>query len=192
MVPIIYFSGRTHIEPKDGDIRNLKEIKKINITYDNSTIGVGSFQTEKEYLDQKILKYENEEGAQKFLNEWTGAFFKYYQPEFQKALINDLKKKGIVGTNYSENEALTLKVKLLYIEPGFNAGVTIKPAFIHLDCVFIDKQENILLSYSIKNAVGYLATNNPTLPTSARITEAYKKAAEVLAKKIKKDLKKIK
>ena len=48
------FSFSQKITIEEGDFSFLKEVTKLNVTYDYSEMGVGKFKTEKEYTDKKV------------------------------------------------------------------------------------------------------------------------------------------
>ena len=66
-----------------GELKNLKGITEYNVTFDYSEIMVNGFNSEAEYLEDKMKKRENVEGkAEKFKEEWYANRKNMYEPAF--------------------------------------------------------------------------------------------------------------
>src|SRR5438874_13730448 len=52
-------SGMTALQ--SGDVKNLANVKKLNITYEYKDMGVGAFRNEADYIDKKYKEMEDKE-----------------------------------------------------------------------------------------------------------------------------------
>jgi hypothetical protein len=177
---VIVFTG--------GDVRNLKSVGTINIVYDYTNMQVGKHSSEEEYIKEKLKNFEGDEEKQKeFLQKWKDAHSEQYEPAFEKVLNKYLAKLNIVATNYTTSAPVTLKVKTIKMEPGFNVFVAKQHAYIYAECIFTDVENNVILRYLIEYAPGRSAGYSD-FDTCSRIAESYGKAAKMLAKQIREDI----
>ncbi|MEI7597220.1 MAG: hypothetical protein WCK02_15840 [Bacteroidota bacterium] len=175
-----------------GDIKSLDGVKKLNIIYDFTELGVGAFRKEQDYIDKKYKEYEEKEKGKgdKFKEAWFAARKKTYEPVFE-LMFNKYAAKDIMmsGTNYATDNEYTLVVKTVFIEPGMNIGIAAKPAFIDLECTFKDKSGAVLCVFYLKNAIGQQAMGFD-YDVSSRLKESYAKSAKMLIGIIAKERKK--
>lgn len=175
-----------------GDINSLKTIKKVNIVYDYSDLGVGAFRKEQDYVDKRYKELEEKEKGRgdKFKESWVNDRKKSFEPHFEE-LFNKYAAKDIdmTGTNYSTDNEYTLVVHTVFIEPGVNIGIYRKPAYIDMECTFKNKAGEALCVFFVKNAVGAQAMGFDYDVTS-RLVESYGKAAKMLIGCIAKERKK--
>lgn len=177
-----------------GDISTLTDVRTVNIVYSYTDLGVGAFRKEEDYLTKKCddIAKKPREGAscEKFKKDWTDARKARFEPRFE-LLFNKYGEKSafMTGTNYSTNQDVTLEVHTVFIEPGYNIGISKKPAYIDLECTFKDKSGKSLCVIYIKNAVGSQAMGYD-FDVNSRIVESYSMAAKMLTGLIKKERKK--
>ncbi len=174
-----------------GDVSTLDNVKSVNIIYDYSNLGVGAFRKEEDYIKKRSDDMEAKEkgSSEKFKQDWVDARKRRYEPKFEelfKKIGQD--EIGMDGTNYATTNDVTLVVHTVFIEPGTNAGVYKKPAFIDLECTFKDKDGKELCTFYVKNAVGQQAMGFD-FAVEARVLESYAKAAKMLVLGIKKERK---
>lgn len=176
-----------------GDISALNDVRKVNIVYTYNDMGVGAFRKEEDYLAKKceeIMKKKDASACEKFKKDWVDARKSRFEPKFE-ALFNKYGPKIAVmdGTNYSSNNDVTLEIHTVFVEPGYNIGISKRPAFVDFECIFKDKSGKSLCVIFIKNAVGSQAMGYD-FDVNSRVVESYSAAAKMLLGLIKKERKK--
>jgi hypothetical protein len=177
---------------QSGDISALDNVTKVNVIYDYKELGVGAYKTEADYVAKKVKEYDDKEkgkGAD-FVKSWEKGKTETYPAKFLE-MFNKYGPKDInmTGTNNTSDAEYTLIVKTTFIEPGYNIGISKKPAFIDIEFIFVDKSGKELVRYFVKNAVGSQVMGYD-YDVSSRVSESYHKAAKMLIGAIKKDRKK--
>ena len=80
---------------RSGKFENLKDIKEYNMVFDYASIKIHGYDTEGEYLIDKMKKREKVEGkAEKFREDWFAYRKELYEPAFIN-YFNKVFKKGI-------------------------------------------------------------------------------------------------
>lgn len=172
----------------EGDISTLSGSTELNIEYDYSEMGVGKFKTEKEYTDKKIEEYNKDEAGRgdKWFESWEGSRTRVYQPKFEE-LFN--KYAGITASENNTSAKYTLIIKTVFTEPGFNIGITSKPAAVSFEYILVETaSKKVVAKYSQSNVPGAQAMGMD-FDTSTRISESYAKAGKMLGGFIAKALK---
>jgi hypothetical protein len=72
-----------------------------------------------------------------------------------------------------------------------NIGIARQPAYIDIECTFMDKNGKEIVKYFIKNSVGASAMGFD-YDAGSRLVESYAKGAKMLMKDVNKKLKKLK
>lgn len=178
---------------QSGDVKNLDGVTQVNIVYDYTSMSVGAFRTEADYIAKKVKEYQDKgdnDKAENFKKSWEKGKTETYPSHFIE-LFNKYGEKDLnmTGTNNGTSAAYTLTVKTTFIEPGYNIGISKKPAFIDVEFIFTDKSGKELARYYSKNAVGSQAMGFD-YDVSSRVSESYAKVAKMLVGAIKKDRKK--
>jgi hypothetical protein len=193
-VPVHVISADPFIEMTQGDVGSLKGIYKLNIIYENSAMTVGKYRNQNEYLEEKTAKYgsspEGVEKAEKYVKRWQNAPTELYYPQFEETFNKFMHKRSVIGKNNNTDGTITLKIKTLKLEPGFNVYVAKQHAAVTMECIFLDRDENIILRYLIQDAPGRSA-GYADFDTFSRIRESYAKAAKMLAKELSRELKRV-
>ena len=176
-----------------GDISALNDVRNVNIVYTYNDMGVGAFRKEEDYLSKKcedISKKKDASACDKFKKDWVDARKARFEPKFE-LLFNKYGPKAafMEGTNYSADKDVTLEIHTVFVEPGYNIGISKKPAFVDFECTFKDKSGKSLCVIFIKNAVGSQAMGYD-FDVNSRIVESYGIAAKMLTGLIKKERKK--
>lgn len=162
-----------------GNISDLQGMSELNIEYDYSGLGVGKFDVEADYLDKKVAdKNEDEAGSGDL---WKQAWFDdrpiRFEPKFEELLNN---YSPVINSGQDVEAEITMLVHTTFIEPGYNVGVSRKPAMINLELIFSKGEEQVLVMTLTKSpgsgAMGY------DFDTGYRISEAYAKAGKSLGK----------
>ncbi|MGK4568444.1 hypothetical protein [Flavobacterium sp. 3HN19-14] len=165
-------------ETISGDFKNLKGITEYNVTFDYSKIVVNGFNSEAEYLDDKMRKRENVPGkAEQFKEEWYANRENMYKPAFI-SYFNKGFKDGEVKVGENPSAKYTMDISTTWVYPGYNAGTATEPAKIS---VIITVKEtanpgNVLLAISFDKLLGLKHDLGNTL--GDRISWAYEKVAK--------------
>ncbi len=186
-------SVRPMVAINSGDIAGLKGVTSVNIIYDYSKMGVGSYRNEQDYINKKVEEYNKKDPqkAEKFKQSWVNSRKDRFEPKFEEMFNKMGLKSGIVGKNYANDAPVTLKVETVFTEPGYHIGISKMPSYIDLECTFLDKNGKEIVRYFIKNAVGSQAMGFD-FDAGSRLVESYAKAAKMLMKDVNKKLKKLK
>ncbi|MBN2669430.1 MAG: hypothetical protein JXR60_09385 [Bacteroidales bacterium] len=179
---IVNASFAQKIKLISGDISIFKSISSLNVEFvypDDMKVGKLSQQ---EYVASKKTKAESKEAGagEKWEASWLADRTQHYEPKFMELLTAYLTPKNLIASN-TPSEKYTMVVKTIFTEPGFNIGVTRKPAYVDLEITLIEtdtKKEvvKILLEKAPGNSYG-----GGDFDTGFRIGEAYAKAAKSLA-----------
>lgn len=153
---------------------------ELNIRYDYSNVMVGA-ETEKEFLNKKVQELnEKVEGkGNNYLEEWFTARKEKYEPKFEEILNRWGPRVGVAGTNYTTSAPVTILVKTLNVEPGFNAVVAKKYCFITVQIIFLDANDKEMFVYKVQDVQG------------GDIRACYGGAAHFFMKKFTKELKRL-
>lgn len=177
---------------QSGDIGALDNVTKVSFVYDFKEMGVGAFRNEADYIAKKYKEAEEKEKGKgdAFKESWEKAKTGKYPDRFE-TLFNKYGEKDLsmTGTRNDASAEVTLTLKTTFIEPGYNIGISKKPAFIDMECIFTDKSGKELVRFFVKNAVG-ANMSGFDYDVSSRVVESYAKAAKMLVEGIKKERKK--
>lgn len=188
------FSAATSFSQKiiniSGDLSFLKGEKDINIVYDYSDMGVGDYNDEEDYVNKKVKEYNEKEAGRgdKWKESWYGSRKRVYQPKFEE-LFN--KYSGLEAMENKPGAKYTLIVKTVFTEPGWNIGISSRPAGVSFEYIFVEtgSEDKVLAKYSQKMVPGAQAMGMD-YDTSTRISESYAKAGKMLGGFIAKAMKK--
>ena len=186
----LFFAVSSFNAQDSGDISKLRGTSRINIIYDYSNMSVGSYDNEQDYINKKMDDYSKKdpEKAEKFKESWYNSRRDRFEPKFLELFNKNMEKAGIEGVNYSKDAPVTLVVKTVKTEPGYNIGISRMPAYIDADCIFLDQSGKEFARYLLKNVAGANAMGFD-YDTGSRLSESYAKSGKILAKKLTKDLK---
>jgi hypothetical protein len=172
----------------DGSLDALKGVKKMNLQFDYSKMGVGKFATEEEYLAKKKEDYnKKEEGkGDSWVKSWVADRKNRFEPQF-KELFAKYDEALLLG-DYS-NEKYTLIFKTTFTEPGYNIYITRKNAEIDGEVWIVEtaNPSNIVAKISVQNCPGRTFGGND-YDTGERIQESYATAGKGLGKFLDKEL----
>jgi hypothetical protein len=173
----------------DGNLKDLKGQTKMNVVYDYSNMGVGSYAKEEDYIAKKVKEYNAKEPGRgdDWAKKWEGDRKNRFEPSFVE-LFN--KKSSIIIGDFADAK-YTMKVRTTFTEPGFNVYVTRKNASINIEVTIYETgnpEKPICkiqgLKFPGRTFGGY------DYDTGTRISEAYAKAGKDLAGFIAKNMKK--
>jgi hypothetical protein len=168
-----------------GDFKNLKDITEFNVTFDYSQITVHGYQTEAEYLEDKMKKRASKEGkAQQFHDEWFANRKNMYEPAFIN-YFNKSFKNGEIKVSENPVATYTMEIKTTWVYPGYDAGTDTEPAKISAVVTVRETANptNVLLSVFFERSIGLSHQIGNSL--GDRISWAYEKIAKNLMMQLK-------
>lgn len=170
---------------KSGDFNFLKNEKQLNVEYDYSTLKVGAFNSEQEYIDKRVKELNEKEAGKgdKWKEGWVNARKERFQPKF-KELYNDKmgdEKKATIDEN-AKSAKYTLIVRTTFIEPGYNIGISKKPSFVNFEFEYVETADHTkkLAEAYVNNVIGSQAMGFD-YDTGSRVAESYAKGGKMLA-----------
>lgn len=179
------------IVKNEGDLSFLKSNPSINIEYDYSEMGVGKFKTEEEYINKKVEEYNSDEAGKgdKWKESWLGSRERVYHPKFEELFNKYAEKAGVKGERNNSDAKYTLIVKTTFTEPGFNIGITSKPAGINVEYIFVETGTTKVLAKFTQMKIPGAQAMGMDFDTSTRISESYAKAGKMFGAYISKNVK---
>ncbi|MBL0741297.1 hypothetical protein [Chryseolinea lacunae] len=171
----------------DGDLSPLKGVKGVSTEFEYDKMSVGKFDTEPEYVAQKIKDYNAKEPGQgdKWAVKWKEDRKDRFEPQFRELFSET---SGI--STVDEKSPYTLIFKTTKTEPGYNIGISRANAYIDAEAWIVDAKDHskVIARISITKSPGRTAMGYD-FETGTRIQEAYAKAGKELGAFIKKALK---
>lgn len=167
-----------------GDLKNLKEISEYNIAFDYSELVVHGYESEEEYLAEKMEKRSGEQWkAEKFKEDWYADRENKYEPSFI-SYFNERFKKGEIKVEKNELLKFSLTVKTIWVYPGYTLAA-VEPAKISAVLTFFETQnpENILFQIEYDKVIGI--SKELTYDQGNRIAGAYEKLAKNIVMQLK-------
>ena len=126
-----------------GSLDALKVEKTLNVMFDYSNITIGNAVNplatsngipEKDYVGKKTsdLNAKKPGDGDRWAQAWKDDRARLFQPALLKELNEKLEKQGVVVKEDGSDAKYTLVVKTVFVDPGWNIGVSKKEAFISL------------------------------------------------------------
>ena len=180
-----FFYSVKVFELLQGNLKNLKGISEYNIVFDYNGLVVHGYETEEDYLTDKMRIRQNKEGEpEKFRKELFDNRSTVYEPRFV-GYLNQKFPKGEVKAEKNTALAYTMTVKTEWIYPGY----LVEPAKITALITVFETQnpENVLVALRFEKSIG-LEKNMYNGLLSERIAGAYEKIAKNMAIQLKRVL----
>jgi len=178
------FGSGFKIKLVSGDVKILKSEKEYNFEFDYKGLKVGGVD-EEDYLAEKVKdKNKKEMGSgDKFKNEWFDNRERKFEPKFDELFNKTLSGEGVKGSKSNKNAKYTIFVKTDYIEPGYNVGISRKPAFINATVKIFEiaNPSNVVAKLMLTNVPGQDAMGFD-YDAGGRIAESYAKTGKEVAK----------
>lgn len=166
-----------------GDYAALAGAKQFNVVYDYSGMSVGDFATEEAYIEDTVAEKNSDEAGSgdTWKAEWLSNKASIYQPKFEKLLNDRLRGKGVQASSGLAGASHTMRVKLLSMEPGWNAGIMRQPASIDLGVTISESSNpgNAIIELRAEGVPGADAMGFD-YSSSSRLAEAFAKAGKEL------------
>jgi len=174
-----------------GDFKNLKGITEFNLVFDYANLKVDKFDTEEDFLADKMKKREEKGTGEDFRKSWFSDRETRYEPKFIESFNKRFENDEVKVVKNSASAKYTMTVKTTWIHPGFNVGVMRNPAKINTTIAITENANpsNVLLVVEYEKAEGNGAMGYD-FDSGYRISEAYAKLSKELAADIKKRAKK--
>ncbi len=171
------------ISLKKGNLGFIKGQKSILVTFDYSNMAVGKFDREEDYIAKKVEDYNKSEAGKgdKWKEAWKNDRATRYEPKFEQLFNENASKIGLTGKRDVSDAQIEMNIHTTFTEPGFNIGITRKPAYIDLVITFrnIASGEELAVM-EVDNCPGRDAFGYD-FDTGYRIEEAYAKLGKSLA-----------
>jgi len=162
----------------EGDLNSLKGQKAINTKFEYDGMSVGKFPKEEDYIAKKKDELNGKEAGRGDAWEkgWKSDRQERFEPQFR-----ELFSKHASLSTVDESAQYTLIFKTVKTEPGFNIGVTSRPAFIDGEALLVESQNpsKVLAKITLTKAPGRDVMGFD-YETGARLQEAYAKAGKEL------------
>ena len=172
----------------EGSWKSLKDISKFDLEFDYSNVQIPDFNTEEEYIKQKMKDKEADEPGtgEAWKEAWFGDRTMHFEPKFKESFNKRGDEK--VGKDFNVAE-YRMKVTTTRQYNGWNVGVMRKSARIDATIsVFKKGETKPLLSVAYEDVKGGDAMGYD-FATHTRVAEAYAKLAKSFAKELKKKAK---
>ena len=171
-----------------GDLSFLKEVKNIELAFDYNNMGVGKYDKEEDYLNDRVEKRNQKEpgAGDEWKASWINDRQERFEPNFTELFNKHINDDGIKASKDLESAPVKLLVKTTYTEPGFNVGVVRKSAHINVEILYIDNETNKTLASMDINKVPGRGAMGYDFDTGYRLEEAYAKLGKEVAKYISK------
>ncbi len=170
---------------KDGNLDFLKGQKKLKVIYDYSSMSVGKFDKEEDYISKKVAEYNEKEASRgdTWLKAWKSDRTIRFQPSFENLINKYLNKINVSVDPGYDDAKYTMIIKTVHTEPGWNIYISRKPAHINVDVLFIEtgKPNNILAKMEIDKVPGQ-TYGGYDFDTGTRLSESYAKLGKDLGK----------
>jgi len=166
---------------KSGSFGPLKGQETLLVKYDYSNLAVGKFDKEDDYIAKKVADYNKSEAGkgEKWEADWKNDRSARFEPKFELLFNENI--QGMKCDKQAAGAKYELLIHTIFIEPGFNIGVTRKPAFINVEITLkeVGTGKQVAL-VTVQNCPGRDAMGFD-YDTGYRIEEAYAKLGKSMA-----------
>ncbi|WP_417195409.1 hypothetical protein [Bizionia sp.] len=175
-----------------GDWSDLKGITEYNVVFDYSNLEIPKFDSEEEFLKDKMAKREEKEpgSGEKFKESWLSDREEFYEPRFIETFNDRYKDNSVKVDKDLESAEYTMKIHTTMIYPGYNVGVVRHNSKIEvtLSVYKNDSPENIIFSADYTKIQGQ-GNGGFDFNSGQRIADAYIIFARALTKHMYKNTK---
>lgn len=160
-----------------GDFKNLASVKAYHVIFDYTNIKVAHFETEEDFLKDKMAKREGEK-AKNFRTKWFADREANYEPKFIAYFNKRMEGKGVTAAKNPDAQ-YTMHVKTLWLYPGYNVGIGAEePKITAVVTVYeTANPTNILLKIEYEKSPG-VEPEKDRFDAGNRIAGAYEKLAK--------------
>jgi hypothetical protein len=148
LIAISFHGFAQKIRLTDGSVDVLKGKSALNFDFSYDGVRVGKFADENDYISKKKTEYDKKEPGKgdEWAKSWVGDRKGRYEPRF----IESFGDGGFVAKADAE---YTLIFTTTFIEPGFNIGITRRPAYIDGYAVLVATSDKgkVLAKFTVDN-----------------------------------------
>jgi hypothetical protein len=174
------------IKVESGNIKALSGLTELTIEYDYSDLNVGKFEVEDDYINKRVAELNEEEAGTG--DSWKVKWFEdrsaRFEPKFEELFS---KYANSIKSGQDVDADVVMNVHTTFVEPGWNAGIMRRSAFLNLEFTFTKAGEELVVITMMKcpgsDAMGF------DFDTGYRISEGYAKAGKSMGKYLMKNLK---
>lgn len=183
VIALSAFSHAQKIILKSGALDFLRGQEKISVVFDYSNLSVGKYEKEDDYVKAKVTDYNKSEAGKgdKWKDAWFGDRSSRYEPKFEELFNTYLKAKNLQCDRDASGTAFVMNVHTVFIEPGFNVGVTRKSASINVVVTFTEAASGKDMAVVTLDNVPGRDAMGFDFDTGYRLEEAYAKLGKSLA-----------
>ncbi len=165
-----------------GSLAPLKGEKEVLLEFDYSSFGVGKFKNEADYKTKKVEEYNKKEPGKG--DQWSESWENDKKTRFPEKFIALYNKttKGFTVSQSATEAKYKMVVSLTFLEPGFNVGVSSKPASANFTIRYYEvaDPEKVVAEITVLNAPG-ATVGGMDFDTGLRISECFAITAKRLA-----------
>lgn len=180
------------VKIQTGDLKFLKGVEAVNVVFDYADMKLlKENYTEAQYIPRRMeeLNKKAEGSGEIWKKQWERSKEELWNPKFITVFNKTLEKEG-VNTKLKENtkSPYTLKVKVKWVYPGWDAGIMKQAAKVTTQLVFVETATNkIVCDIDSQEAPGDQWGSN--FNNETRVGEGFAKTGKTLAQKIEKEVK---
>ncbi len=179
---------------KHGDFKVLKGQTTLNLTYDYSSMAVGKFKNEKDYLMDGIAdRNKKKQGSgDEWARKWASDKTDRFQPTFERNFNGKISDVGITAKEGASDAKYTLLLKIVFLEQGFQSGVGVsKPAYINLVVDLVETASpNQVLAEIVYDKIPSVNMMGYDYDTGERVRSCFDRAGDNIGKLIVKNMSK--
>jgi hypothetical protein len=165
-----------------GSLAPLKGQKEVLLEFDYSSFAVGKFKNESDYKAKKVEEYNKKEAGRgdKWSDSWENDKSKRFPEKF--VTLYNKTTKGFTVSEGASSAQYKMVVVLTFLEPGYNVGVSSKPASANFAIRYYEVQnpDKLIAEISVVGAPGATAMGMD-FDTGQRISECFAITAKRLA-----------
>lgn len=180
---LVFSAHAQKIKLLEGNPKALKgeDLMEVVFTYEDMRVGKIS---EAEYVADKKADADKKDGdgGERWHNAWTGDRANRFEPKFIE-LFNKYSDKLFIDEARDDTRYI-MYVNTYFTEPGFNVGISSKPAMVSLKVAFVEREsDEVVAVYDIIQSRGSSAFD-----LGHRIQEGYARAGKSFGRFLKKKL----
>ena len=177
------------IAVKSGKIDFLKNEKSIAVSFTYEDLKVGK-DSEAAYIAKKKKEADekNPGSGDSWHQAWVNDRSARYEPKFIELFNEQMSAKNGITIGKEAGGKYLMKINTFFTEPGFNIGISRKPAIVSVLVTFTDETGATVATISVDNSSA-ASFGGFDFDAAYRIQESYAKAGRELAKFLIKNLK---
>lgn len=181
IVALFLASCGPKVQLTSGSDNSLRRVREMNVVFDYENVMVGAM-TEEAYIEKHMAEKESEKrgSGEEWREEWYNNRTTHFQPNFLETFNSKCRIRASEG---NEEADYTLHVIVNRIEPGWNIGISRRPAEVDFKFVITDKDGDQVVAYQLLRAPG-AAAHGYDFSSHDRIRESFRYGGNRLGKKL--------